>query len=98
MEDYRARLGATDRPAPFRIENLGSWASLDDGDDSVSACHATLSGQTSRRKRRSVVESPNENLGSLAASRDGATPQVPAGPGDSQRAISFGAASGRVPP
>jgi hypothetical protein len=32
MEGYRERLIATDRPRPFRIENLGSWASLDDGD------------------------------------------------------------------
>jgi hypothetical protein len=32
MERDRARLPATDRPRPFRFENLGSWARLDDGD------------------------------------------------------------------
>jgi hypothetical protein len=31
-EQYGVRWTETDRPAPFRIENLGSWARLDDGD------------------------------------------------------------------
>src|SRR5262245_29693551 len=37
MEGDRARLSVTDRPAPFRIENLGSWARLDDGDAHVNS-------------------------------------------------------------
>jgi hypothetical protein len=31
-EHYRVRWTETGRPPPFRFENLGSWASLDDGD------------------------------------------------------------------
>jgi hypothetical protein len=36
-----ARLIATDRPPPFRIENLGSWARLDDRDAMVTITCAT---------------------------------------------------------
>jgi predicted nucleic acid-binding protein len=50
MEGDRARLSATDRPPQFRIEDLGSWARLDDGDAPVNARHATLSGPAFRRK------------------------------------------------
>jgi len=55
MEDDPARLSVTDRPAPFRFENLGSWASLDDGDAFASACHVTLSGHAVQRKLQSVA-------------------------------------------
>lgn len=44
MDADRARLSATNRPAAFRIENLESWACLDDGDISANARHETLSG------------------------------------------------------
>src|SRR5262245_8636156 len=62
MECDWARLSATGRPVPFRIENLGSWASLDDGDVSANARHATLSGPIFQRKRQSRVDSTDENL------------------------------------
>jgi hypothetical protein len=63
MEVYRARLIATDRPPPFRLENLGSWGRLDDGDASVNARHATLSGQALQRRRRWAAEAPQRRSG-----------------------------------
>src|SRR5262245_7509037 len=76
MEGYLARLIATDRPPAFRLENLGSWARLDDGDVFVNARHATLSEPSLQCKRQANLRVARRRSGITSATHQNLRSQV----------------------
>jgi hypothetical protein len=68
--------GETDGTTPDQFENLGSWASLDDGDVSVSARHTTLSGPSLQCKRQSSLRVVRAKSGITRATNHGVHSQV----------------------